>query len=410
MAETTAKYGNYTIAIEESGTVKVSLNGSECINTKAALRDIAEKAGLTIDEKWNTRQAGKKIVEWINLPYSDMRTEILKTMKLIAEDIIEENSENVFTYNQQRAMINRIFQIEKYDIASIMLRLTVIDSLYSTNAAYSYFSIEEMAHKIFDLKTQDKAKEYFDSLLTQNDTENFFNEKYGIRKNLEEGSKQASLMSKYAYYQLLQDPKNYPLGFPIYDSLAIKMYPIVCYALNLKSRSKNKITIPADKDTPNICDYINALNELRKQLFNDTNLYNGLQQFDILDAYLWRMGKIDEGNFSLLLNRNDYDKFVTNLGLENSSDDKDKAKEYAPNLYEKYKDKGLSVNIISRSEKKDKNGNFKITYDFNALVRYEILTRPTNEVVKGLSNSDYISALIEHWKMIIGKEISKTRI
>lgn len=373
MAKTTAKYGNYTIAIEESGTVKVSLNGSECINTKAALRDIAEKAGLTIDEKWNTRQAGKKIVGWINLPYSDMSTEILKTMKLIAEDIIEENSENVFTYNQQRAMINRIFQIEKYDIASIMLRLTVIDSLYSTNAAYSYFSIEEMAHKIYALGNEEQAKKYFNSLITQNDSENLFNEKYGIRKNLEEGSKQASLMSKYAYYQLLQDTKKYPLGFPIYDSLAIKMYPIVCNALNIKSSSKNKITIPADKDidTPNICDYINALDIIRKELFRqDTHLFYNLQQFDILDAYLWRMGKIDEGNFSLLLSKDDYEKFVTNLGL----------------------------------------GHSKYNNDFNALVQKEIKNRSTNEIVTGLSNSEYISALIEHWKLITGLKNSPQTI
>ncbi len=66
MAKTTAKYGDYTIAIEESGTVKVTLNGSECKNTKAALRDIAEEAGFTIDEKWNTRQTGKKLAEYLN--------------------------------------------------------------------------------------------------------------------------------------------------------------------------------------------------------------------------------------------------------------------------------------------------------------------------------------------------------
>lgn len=64
--EMTAQYGDYVITIEESGAVKVSLNGSEYKNTKAALRDIAEEAGFTIDEKWNTRQTGKKLAEYLN--------------------------------------------------------------------------------------------------------------------------------------------------------------------------------------------------------------------------------------------------------------------------------------------------------------------------------------------------------
>ena len=75
----------------------------------------------------------------------------------------EMGTENDFSYTQQRAMINQIFRMtsrDKYNVSSIMLRLTVIDSLYSTNAQYSYFSIEEMAKKIKSLGNEDNAEEY----------------------------------------------------------------------------------------------------------------------------------------------------------------------------------------------------------------------------------------------------------
>lgn len=96
------------------------------------------------------------------------------------------------------------------------------------------------------------------------------------------------------------------LGFPIYDRLAI---------------SKNSINNSDD----NICieDYIKALNKLRKVIFSieKDKLFKDYQQYDILDAYLWRMGKLDGGNYSLLLDRNDYQRFIKNLGLNNSTKD-----------------------------------------------------------------------------------------
>ena len=108
------------------------------------------------------------------------------------------------------------------------------------------------------------------------------------------------------------------LGFPIYDRLALNMYPIVYDRLAI---SKNSINNSDD----NICieDYIKALNKLRKVIFSieKDKLFKDYQQYDILDAYLWRMGKLDGGNYSLLLDRNDYQRFIKNLGLNNSTKD-----------------------------------------------------------------------------------------
>ena len=177
-----------------------------------------------------------------------MHNQNIKTIRKIMGDIIptlkkeagEQSSQNDFSYTQQRAMINQIFAMTSgtsYNVPSIMLRLTVIDSLYSTNAQYSYFSIEDMANKISGLGDEKAAAEYFYSLVMgEGDEKHLFSSRYGIRKNCEDGSQQISLMSKYAYYVLIQNPAKYPLGFPIYDSLAIEMYPLVCSKVEVPAR------------------------------------------------------------------------------------------------------------------------------------------------------------------------------
>ena len=241
-----------------------------------------------------------------------MHADILEILSHIAVD--ELNGENLdlsqANYLNQRAIINSIFSQGDYNKGQLILRLTVVDSLYSTNAAYSYFSIEEMAEKILSLGTQRQARDYFYSIacLGKDDLK-IFDEPYGIQKDLREGSKQMSLLSKYAYYELMQEPALYPKGFPIYDRLAKEAYPIVCRMLKLKPVER----LP---QTPAIEPYIRCINQLRKELFANDERFHGYQQFDILDAYLWRMGKFNEGNLSLLLGRADYCQFIRNIGLE----------------------------------------------------------------------------------------------
>lgn len=245
------------------------------------------------------------------------KDEVLRIMKLIVENGLttQANSSRQVSYNDQRSLINGIFSAVEYSKRSILLRLVVIDSLYSTNAAYSYFSFEEMADRISSLGSQRSANDYFYQVVKKReDAINLFDERYGIQKDLREGARQMSLLSKYAYYSLQQDRERYPLGFPIYDKLAKHMYPIVCKRLGIKPCESL-----VSSDIP-IRDYIRALDQLRRELFgNSTALFCGFQQFDVLDAYLWRMGKFDGGNMSLLLNREDYCKFIKNIGLDNTS-------------------------------------------------------------------------------------------
>ena len=155
-----------------------------------------------------------------------MKDEVLSIMKLMAEKLNEEVSVDKRTYNDQRTLICQLFNAtssKAYNVGSIMLRLTVIDSLYATNAAYSYFSIEEMAQRIVELGSETETCQRFANYALQkedDDVRALFDEPFGIRKNLADGSKQVSLLSKYAYYCLVQQGDKYPMGFPIYDSLA----------------------------------------------------------------------------------------------------------------------------------------------------------------------------------------------
>ncbi len=241
-----------------------------------------------------------------------MKDLIVDILKHIVHDELagEKIDLSIADYMNQRAIINSIFKQGEYNKGQLILRLTVIDSLYSTNASYSYFSIEEMAEKILSLGSQRQARDYFHSIACLGrDTKRLFDEPYGIQKDLCEGSKQMSLLSKYAYYELVQEPARYPKGFPIYDRLAKEAYPIVCRMLNLKPVER----LP---QTPTIEPYVRCINQLRNALFADERLFDGFQQFDVLDAYLWRMGKFNEGNLSLLLGRDDYCRFIRNVRLD----------------------------------------------------------------------------------------------
>ena len=268
-------------------------------------------------------------------------SEIRDVMTLLAQTITKNGGEidtKGLPYNNQRAIISRLFdekgvqgQGQGLDQGQglgqghvqehILLRLVLLNSYYSTNAAYSYFSLERLAERIIHETTQFASKsgklpnDYFYDIVLQNlgkpttIGKDFFEASYGIKKNGTSGATLKSLISKYAYYCMMMDTKRYPLGFPIYDNLARKSYRKVMKALGLKPQMVQTL------DEGSIGEYISALNELREVIFGkgSTALFCGLQQFDILDAYLWWMGKLEGGNFSLLLTENEYKMLINNL-------------------------------------------------------------------------------------------------
>ena len=266
-------------------------------------------------------------------------SEIRDVMTLLAQTITANGGEidtKGLPYNNQRAIISRLFRgeegygqgqsriqvpVQGQAQEHILLRLVVLNSYYSTNAAYSYFSLEQLAERIIHETTQFAGKsgklpnDYFYDIVLQNlgkpttIGKDFFEASYGIQKIGMPGATLKSLISKYAYYCMMMDTKRYPLGFPIYDSLARESYRKVMKAMELKPQTAQTL------QSGSIGEYISALNELREVIFGkgSTALFCGLQQFDILDAYLWWMGKLEGGNFSLLLTEGEYKMLINHV-------------------------------------------------------------------------------------------------
>ena len=225
----------------------------------------------------------------------------------IARQIQPIGTEPIAAYGGQRILLNSVFASAGYSRNDIITRLIILDSLYSTGAQYNHFTYDDIAKKLLHkFTTRQAACEYFrDIACGQQDAKNIFSSEYGTNTALSP-AKRISLLSKYAYYELLQHKQQYPLGFPIYDSLALKSIPIAFKHLNVKPAT----TKSAMADS--ITDYVKNVDLLRTSLLGGgTALCHGFQQFDILDAYLWRMGKFSSGNLSLLFdNKDDYRAFV----------------------------------------------------------------------------------------------------
>ena len=345
----------------------------KCGNTKDALRDIAKKINFQYNENWNTRTFGSKIItllggkedgfaikdEYIVLKHKSGRISVFKVNpncnnyhpfinalsyeslniievmlcideKLKREDeLIELNKVkgDISSYSADRWVIHNIFKNSKtpksletvLNYHDILLQLRVIDAMYSTNMSRRYYGIEELASTILGFKGYEElAKELHSYLeaISKNDPnavkdkkiENLFNKSYGIHKNCSTAGVATSLVSKYSYFALMMCSNEYPNGFPIYDSLAKTMLPKVCEYLDMDCLWKG------NGQNLGIDTFLKQVAALKDCLCISSNMFSR-QLYDILDAYLWTMGKINGGNFSLIMSRKDYETFIKNLGL-----------------------------------------------------------------------------------------------
>ncbi len=360
---------------------------------------------MTKEEKYQKYEAER----------TELAKRIRKIMRAIGEEIRDAKEktgmpagEHQYTYRSQRRMIEDMFKKtggEDYSEASIHLRLVVIDSLYSTNAGYSYFSFEEMARAIKELGTEDEAREYFADIARnpgKSDVRKIFSPSYGIQKDGTDGSKQISLLSKYAYYCVLQDKKN-ALGFPIYDKLAREMFN--------KLKGKMHIEAKAISQSESIAEYIKKMNALRVAIFggkpkraddkpkradDKPKRFEGYyQQYDILDAYLWRMGKISNGNFSLLLSKEDYEQFIDNIGGLGGF-----LKKAQQELREQRK------NTQNEDAPKNTPKSPSPSTQFDKAVKEGIKKHPNGTDpfagMKKRATTKYMKALLEHWRELFG--------
>ena len=197
----------------------------------------------------------------------------------------------------------KVFDATKtYTTEDILARLTLIDSMYSTQMSRRYYGLEELAVALADVHNRKNLEEAFLDFLKDKDLKpfelrnskkvrtNLFIEKYGIGKNGEDKGKAVSLISKYAYFET-------EFRFPIYDSIVREMYPRIWNYCGFKEK------MPEIKAN-DMVSFIEAIDLLIRQL-DCTDV-----TYDTLDRVLWYVGKIYRGNLSLVLSREEYDAFA----------------------------------------------------------------------------------------------------
>lgn len=214
----------------------------------------------------------------------------LKSLITLAIDILQNETEYIF----YRKVIDRIFEETRknFSIESVNIRLTIIDSLYSTNMGRRLFGITDLSNEIFLIgkdeyllteieKYKKDSEDSKISILLKNG--------YGIRKYGKKVGAARSLISKYLYFVSGHN-------FPIEDSLV---------KLNINDVLKyfyEKAIIIND----------NLLHELISFCENEKI------KFDEFDNFMWLLGKLLRGSLSLLLPKDNYLNIIKNLKISST--------------------------------------------------------------------------------------------
>lgn len=235
-------------------------------------------------------------------------------------------ADDVDGFSSDKTAIERIFKMtDSGNFGDILLRLTVIDSMYSTQMNRRYYGLQKLAENIRIIEQSKGIKRLCAEFLAQGDCRdarlfdgkangehfNLFAEHYGIGKDGSEKGVAVSLISKYAYFET-------GYGFPIYDSIACEMYPRIWNYCGF-GKNVNKLTVKnsdqrMDGDKT-IVEYTKAIDDLIVRL-------GGKISYDHLDRLLWFVGKIIRGNLSLVLDRKSYEWCVDNWFEKNKNGNK----------------------------------------------------------------------------------------
>ena len=216
----------------------------------------------------------------------------LKHYSELANKILIEDTK----YQLDKNIISSIFDKKCENIIeTVIFRLTIIDSYYSTQLNKRYFGIEEIAEAIINISEDDKimSSKFIQYLEDENEEiKTLFKADYGYRKNGKIVGGAPSLISKYAYFLT-------EYNFPIYDRLVQVSYPEI---KNMYPKF-NLDDLPENFSK----DFFTKISKLNK--ISDINDY------DKLDNLLWLFGKLKEGSFSLILNKNKYLELVNQINF-----------------------------------------------------------------------------------------------
>ncbi len=277
-------------------------------------------------------------------------------------NLLKEHLKNDATKESIQVPENKIpscFSIDKYllkklfkrtksnSFNDIYTRLLVLDSTYSTQMTKRYYGIGELAETIYLLSTRTEFRHNLEKF-AENPTEesrssfkfnkkamvlfidrtndskrgvsNLFSEKYGINKNAEDKGLALSLITKYAYFETQQ-------CFPIFDSIANERAPLIWHYCVSDSQ-------PSLKKTDDIIEYISNINKLKNLL--------GVS-YDDLDCFLWHLGKLMRGNFSLIFSMEEYihykKRIKTYIPEDKDNNDKEFILKFLKSIYKSTKTK-----------------------------------------------------------------------
>ena len=220
-------------------------------------------------------------------------------------------------FSADKEAILKVFQYTTdVDKKDILVRLTLIDSMYSTQMGRRYYALDELADVLAKLAGGQKGKlkkmfldfaklpseknaklfDYTEVVGKTKITKNLFSENYGIGKNGKDKGVAISLISKYAYFLT-------EFNFPIYDSIACEMYPLVWHFCGFEGKCPKLVVTESGRvqGIKTMILFSNAINQLITQLNCKGATY------DFLDRFLWFVGKIRRGNLSLVLTREAYE-------------------------------------------------------------------------------------------------------
>ena len=109
MIKKSAKFEDYIINIIEDSSVEVLKNGEKSSNTVSELRTISNKISFPYDEGWNTRQFGKKLVEFLsenNIHFRFVASELVNICKNYKADKAH--------FTEKQEVDKKINDIKKY--------------------------------------------------------------------------------------------------------------------------------------------------------------------------------------------------------------------------------------------------------------------------------------------------------
>lgn len=205
----------------------------------------------------------------------------------------------------------------------IFTRLTVLDSLFSTNLNTAYYIKQYITETIWracyggkgghsDAVLANKASNYIDLVINQytpptpqqqiviTNIENLIYGCYPWVKNTEDHKRAAlSIMTKYLHFLVDAVHPAHTLGFPIYDSLVVSVLPMVYAYVTGKNIMEDFPNATKNIQQHPYADYVRALYRILRQLKkanNAADVWNypmqDMTDFHILDIFMWHLGKV----------------------------------------------------------------------------------------------------------------------